>query len=185
MHRRSFLLNTASGLGSPVALGMYPRADGSELKEAPATGGHLKFTTGFEGGSLGKVVRVTDTYTRCILDGEVDQDGRNRQVSWFYFHIEGSRDSEQTIEFTDLEGEYNYRPGNWSITPDTLPVYSYDGHHWSHAAKNDWMAAASSMQLRIRPAGTEVWLAHVPPYTTRSLARLLDSIKGEHEVEYE
>jgi murein tripeptide amidase MpaA len=183
MHRRRFLLNTVSGLGSVVAGGMYPRADGSELKEAPATGGHLKFATDFEGGSLGKIVRVTDTYTRCILDGEVDQDGRNRQVSWFYFRIDGAPDSELTIDFTDLEGEYNYRPGNWSITPDTLPVYSYDGLHWTHAAKNSWTAVASSTRLRMKPAQSRLWIAHVAPYTTLDLGRLLDSIKAQHEVE--
>jgi murein tripeptide amidase MpaA len=183
MRRRSFLLNTASGLGSVVAGGMCPRADGSELKEIPATGGHLKFTTDFEGGSLGKIVRVTDTYTRCILDGEVDQDGRNRQVSWFYFRIDGAPDSELTIDFTDLEGEYNYRPGNWSVTPDTLPVYSYDGLHWTHAAKKGWSAVASSMRLRMKPAQSHLWIAHVAPYTTVDLARLLDSIKAQPEVE--
>jgi murein tripeptide amidase MpaA len=183
MYRRTFLLNTASGLGSFVARGMYPRADGSELKQPPATGGHLKFTTDFEGGSLGKVVRVTDTHTRCVLDGEVDQDGRNRQVSWFYFRIDGAPDSELIIDFTDLEGEYNYRPGNWSITPDTLPVYSYDGLHWTHAAKKSWSAVASIMRLRMKPAQSRFWIAHVAPYTTLDLARLLDSIKGRHEVE--
>lgn len=128
---------------------------------------------------------VTDTYLRCIMAGEVDQDGRNRQVSWFYFRIDGAPDSELTIDFTDLKGEYNFRPGNYAITPDTPPVYSYDGRHWTHAAKADWSAVGSSMRLQMKPARSRLWLAHIAPYTNHNLARLLDSIKGTDGLKYE
>jgi hypothetical protein len=190
MHRRNFLRNTAAaGLGSIVAKGIPSRAEGTisagpeESSAAKRSG--VTFTTDFEGGSLGKVVRVTDTYSRCILLGEVDQFGRNRQVSWYYFRIDGAPDSELTIDFTDLAGEYNFRPGNHAITPDTPPVYSYDGQHWTHVAKEDWSAVADSMRLKIKPAQSRLWIAHVAPYTTRHLAQLLETIKGARELEYQ
>ena len=41
------------------------------------------------------------------------------------------------------------------------------------------------MRLRIKPAHSRLWIAHVAPYTTRHLARLLDSIKGTPELEYQ
>ena len=186
MHRRNFLRNTAVGLGGIVAGGARSRAEGTASAEGASAAGRsgVTFATDFEGGSLGKVVRVTDTYTRCILLGEVDQFGRNRQISWYYFRIDGAPDSELTIDFTDLVGEYNFRPGAQAITPDTPPVYSYDNQHWTHVAKDNWSAVASSMRLRIKPAHPRLWIAHIAPYTTRHLARLLDSIKRAPGLEY-
>ncbi len=189
MHRRNFLRSTAAaGLGSIVGKGTPFHAEGTpsaasqegtpEAKQSPMT-----FTADFEGGSLGKVVKVTDTSMRCILLGEVDQFGRNRQVSWFYFRIDSAPDSELTLEFTDLAGEYNFHPGTYSITPDTPPVYSYDGLDWTHVAKKDWTAVANSMRLRIRPSQSRLWIAHVAPYTTRHLARLLEEIRGAPALE--
>ena len=188
MHRRKFLRNTAAGLGGIVAVGKPVRvaaeisASTDETAPAPGESG-LRFSTGFEGGSLGKVIRVTDTYTRCILLGEVDQLGRNRQISWYYFRIDNAPPSELTIDFTDLVGEYNFRPGAQAITPDTPPVYSYDNQHWTHVSKENWTAVDSSMRLRIRPRQQRLWIAHVAPYTNRNLARLLESIKGAHGFE--
>jgi Zinc carboxypeptidase/Cytosolic carboxypeptidase N-terminal domain len=190
MHRRNFLRRTAAaGLGGLVAKGMPARAEGTTRaapgeSAAAAERPRVTFTTDFEGGSLGKVIRVTDTYTRCILLGEVDQLGRNRQVSWYYFRIDGAADSELTIDFTDLAGEYNFRPGNHAITPDTPPVYSDDNQHWTHVAKENWTAVAGSMRLRIKPAHPRLWIAHVAPYTIQHLARLLESIKGAPELEH-
>ena len=190
MHRRKFLRSTAAGLGGIVAAGVPSRAEGAssaspeeEISASERSG--MTLTTDFEGGSLGKVIRVTDTYTRCILLGEVDQLGRNRQVSWYYFRIDGAPDSELTIDFTDLAGEYNFRPGNHAVTPDTPPVYSYDGRHWRQVAKENWQAVAGSMRLRIKPAKPRLWIAHVAPYNMRHLAQLLGEIKGAHALEYQ
>lgn len=189
MHRRKFLRNAAAGLGSMAAEGIRSRADAttSAAQEAASASKRsgMTLTTDFEGGNLGKVIRVTDTYTRCILLGEVDQSGRNRQVSWYYFRIDGAPDSELTIEFTDLAGEYNFRPGNHAVTPDTPPVYSYDGRQWTQVAKENWHAVADTMRLRIKPAKPRVWIAHIAPYTTRHLAQLLGEIKGAPGLEYQ
>ena len=40
-------------------------------------------STDFEGGSLGKVKRVAETTFVCAVEGQADQDGRNRQASWY------------------------------------------------------------------------------------------------------
>ena len=190
MHRRNFLRNTAAGLGSIVAGGIPSHAEATmsaapeeEVSASERSG--VRFATDFEGGSLGKVIKVTDTYVRCILLGEVDQFGRNRQISWYYFRIDGAPNSEMTIDFTDLIGEYNFRPGAQAITPDTLPVYSYDNQSWTHVPKEDWTAVASSMRLRIKPTKPRLWVAHVAPYTTRHLAQLLGEIKRARELEYQ
>jgi hypothetical protein len=41
----------------------------------------------FEAGNIGKVEIVSDTHVRCAVTGETDQDGRNRQPSWFYLGV--------------------------------------------------------------------------------------------------
>ena len=41
----------------------------------------------FEGGSIGKVERVSPTHLRCAVKGQSDQDHRNRQANWYYFEI--------------------------------------------------------------------------------------------------
>jgi hypothetical protein len=46
----------------------------------------------YEGGALGKIVRVAETHFRCGVNGESDQDGRNRQASWYYFRVDGAKD---------------------------------------------------------------------------------------------
>lgn len=182
MYRRSFLRSAAVlGVGDLSGLG----ETGAENFQRPSARSSPTIATDFEGGSLGKAVWVTDAYVRCLLVGEVDQNGDNRQVSWFYFRIDGAPDSELTIDFTDLKGEYNFRPGNYAITPDTPPVFSYDARRWTHAAKENWSAAGSGVRLRIKPVRTPLWLAHVAPYTNRDLARLLDSVKAERGVECE
>lgn len=182
MHRRSFLRSTAMlGIGDLTGFGETSQ----EIARRAGARPPLTITTNFEGGSLGKAVWITETHLRCIMVGEVDQNGRNRQVSWFYFRIDGTPDSELTIDFTDLGGEYNFHPGNYAITPDTPPVYSYDDQRWVHAAKEDWIAAGFGVRLQIKPARSRFWLAHVAPYTNRYLARLLETAKRSDEAHYE
>ena len=79
----------------------------------------------FEAGSIGRVERVSDTYLRCAVRGQSDQDGRNRQASWYYFQLGHlPRRTEIRIELVDLVGEYNYRPGSHAVNQNTRPVYS-------------------------------------------------------------
>src|SRR2546427_11897421 len=43
--------------------------------------------TNFEGGSVGKVEQVSATHLRCAVQGQSDQDHRNRQADWYYFEL--------------------------------------------------------------------------------------------------
>ncbi len=78
--------------------------------------------TNFEGGSLGRVEQVSETYFRCAVKGQADQEGRNRQANWYYFRLDGAGGRPVTMDLTELTGEYNYRPAN-AVTRDTYPVY--------------------------------------------------------------
>jgi hypothetical protein len=95
----------------------------------------VAITADFEGGSVGKVVQVSETHFRCGVAGQADQDNRNRQASWYYFRIDGMKGKEITITLTDLRGEYNYRPGGLCVRDDTPPVVIGDGKTWRHVAE--------------------------------------------------
>ncbi|MBV9082570.1 MAG: hypothetical protein JOZ62_07845, partial [Acidobacteriaceae bacterium] len=54
--------------------------------------------TDFEGGSLGKVERLSETHLRLAVRGEADQNGRNRQANWYYFRVDQAPLKELTFE---------------------------------------------------------------------------------------
>ncbi len=127
----------------------------------------------FEGGSIGKVERLAEGHYRCGVLGETDQDKRNRQASWYYFRVDGAAGKPVTVDLVDLPGEYNYRPNRGAITKDTIPVYSEDGLKWQHFSTVEYSADEPCLRLRFTPKSNRFWVAHVPPYTNRDLARLL------------
>lgn len=139
----------------------------------------------FEAGSLGKVERVSPTHFRCAVAGEADQDHRNRQASWYYFRLDHAAGREVAIDLVDLEGEYNYRTGAFSINRDTRPVYSYDQKTWKHLRDQEvqWDEQTNSLLLQFTPARDRVWIAHVPPYTTADLARLLRAVRASPNLQ--
>jgi len=146
----------------------------------------ISIHTDFEGGSLGKVEKLSDTHFRCALTGEADQDKRNRQVSWYYFRVDHAAGREITIDLADLVGEYNYKPGARAIKKSTPGVYSYDNQTWTHFDDSQWQEGeASTIRLRFTPARSPVWLAHVPPYTTAHLARLLAEFRRHPHLKRE
>jgi hypothetical protein len=128
--------------------------------------------TDFEGGSFGRIERVSDTQFRIGAKGEKDQDGRNRQANWYYFRVEGAPKKEMTLDIVDLPGEYNYKPNRGAITKDTPPVISYDQRTWKHIETFEYDAAEPKMRLRVTPAAARFWIAHTPPYTAANLALL-------------
>lgn len=134
----------------------------------------------FEAGSVGKVEHVSPTHIRCAVLGESDQDRRNRQASWYYFRLDGLPASEVILELTDLVGEYNYKPGTHPVSARTRPVYSYDQRTWRHFSDRqvEWDEPQKWLRLRFRPHRGRMWIAHVPPYTTADLRRLLGQLRG-------
>jgi hypothetical protein len=135
--------------------------------------------TDFLGGSLGNVEWLTPNHARCRVEGESDQDGRNRQANWYYFRIDGARGQELTLDLVDLAGEYNYQPGSHAVTKDTYPVYSYDDRTWKHFDAVEWDDQEIRLRLRFTPEQDRIWIAHVPPYTNDHLSRLIAEA-GKH-----
>jgi hypothetical protein len=138
----------------------------------------ISFHTDFEGGSLGRAQEVKRGHYRCPVIGQVDQDKRNRQASWYYFRIDGARGQALTLDMTDLPGEYNYRPNRGAITAETLPFFSEDGERWKQITDAEYDTAVPLLRLRITPAANRIWIAHQPPYTNRNLDKLLDEVRG-------
>src|SRR6185436_3680411 len=133
-------------------------------------------STDFEGGSLGKIERVSATQFRCAVAGQADQDGRNRQASWYSFRLDGAKDREVTVTLTELRGEYNYKQGQPSVREDTPPVVSSDGKTWRHLEKIS--VEKDEATFRVTPDSEQLWIAHIEPYPTSRLDRFLDELRG-------
>lgn len=143
----------------------------------PASTAPITINTNFEGGSLGKIQKISDTHFICAVKGEYNEEGRNRQASWYFFRLDNVRDRDLTIELVDLVGEYNGRYGACPLSAATRPVFSYDGRAWQHFGALEWNDTSKTATLRFRPAHDRLWIAHIPPYTTRDLERLLDAAR--------
>jgi murein tripeptide amidase MpaA len=138
-------------------------------------------TTQFEGGSIGRVETVAPGHLRCAIKGQADQNNRNRQANWYYFRLTGLPKGEFRIDFTDIVGEYNFRPGARSVTMNSRPVYSYDNRTWRHFTDEQcgWDEQNVVLTVRFTPERSTVWIAHVQPYTKHELDRLL-AIRHPH-----
>src|SRR5688500_1089969 len=77
----------------------------------PADSSPVTFNTHFEGGSLGRVEKLSPTEFRCHVEGQHDERGRNHQASWYYFRMDNVRGRDLTVTLTDFVGEYNDKPG--------------------------------------------------------------------------
>ncbi|HEX8916353.1 MAG TPA: M14-type cytosolic carboxypeptidase [Humisphaera sp.] len=138
------------------------------------------FSTNFEGGSLAKVEVVDPDTFRCWVLGQHDARGHNRQTSWFYFRMDGVAGRRLTVTMTDLVGEYNDKPGAVPYGPDIVPVFSADGGRtWTHFAAEDaaWDDARKELTLKLAPSADTVYVAHIPPYVTADLDRLLADVR--------
>lgn len=145
----------------------------------------VEIRTDFEGGCLGEVERLGETAFRCRVPGQADRDGRNRQVSWYFFRVDGARGREVSITLHDLVGEYNYRPGAVAILPETPPFVSHDGVSWSPLEEVSYDRDRHELTMRLTPRGDSIWVAHVEPYTTSRLERLVEELRGRPGVRVE
>ena len=126
----------------------------------------------FPGGTVGKADWVSPGHLRVHVEGQADQDGRNRQANWYYFRLDGVKGRPLTIELTDVVGEYNYKPGSHAVSKDTHPVFSYDDETWTHAEEIEWDDDKKELRFRLTPERDTVWIAHTPPYTLKNLEAL-------------
>ena len=141
-----------------------------------------RITWNFEGGSLERVEQAAPDRFRLFVNGQTDQDGRNRQASWYYFRVDGAPRTTLTLDMVGLPGEYNYQPNRGAITRDTPPVISYDGKTWSHVGDFGYDTVEPHLRLRIRPQHTRFWIAHTPPYTLAHLDRLRRTVRRDSVV---
>jgi murein tripeptide amidase MpaA len=134
----------------------------------------------FEGGSAGRVERVSPTHLRIAVVGQSDQDHRNRQADWYYFRLDNLPRTPLEIDLVDITGEYNYRGPAYSVTKGTRPVYSYDGKNWQHFRDDQvsWEPKEPHLAVTFTPESDHLWIAHVPPYINKDLASLLDQFRS-------
>lgn len=144
---------------------------------APVIAMAATVSTNFDGGSLGRIEKVSATRFRLGAKGEKDQDGRNRQANWYYFRVDNAGNKPLTLDIVDLPGEYNYQPNRGAITKDTPPVISYDQRNWTHVTTFRYDAAEPKLTLQIVPEKPRFWIAHVPVYTARELNALRADIR--------
>jgi hypothetical protein len=146
----------------------------------------ISIAADFEGGSFGPVEKLSDTRFRSRLPGQSDQDGRNRQVTWYYFRLDGAKGREVAITLADLRGEYDFRPGGIGITDQSPPVVSSDRRTWKHlepAPSHDKEKAETA--FRITPEADRVWIAHIEPYLLSRLEGFLGEIRGHPHLREE
>jgi hypothetical protein len=143
----------------------------------------VTFHTDFEGASLGKTREVSPGHYECPVIGQVDENKRNRQASWYYFRVDGGQGQTLTLDVTELPGEYNYKPNRGAITAETIPFYSEDGKSWTNVKDATYDSKVPLLRLRITPRTNRIWIAHQPPYTGEHLKGLLADVpKTSQEV---
>lgn len=140
-------------------------------------------SSGFEGAALDKAEILSGSHIRCHVRGETDQDGRNRQPSWFYFRINGAAGRDLTIDLAALDGEYNYRPHDGSGHRTMHPVFSYDNRTWTHVRDTEWLEGRATLRLRLRAEKDTLWIARTPPYTNEHLERLVRDLSRNAAVQ--
>ncbi|HSI33322.1 MAG: M14-type cytosolic carboxypeptidase [Phycisphaerae bacterium] len=145
----------------------------------------LLFNKNFEGASIAKIEALGGDKYRCHVEGQYDARGRNRQTTWYSFRLDNAKGRTVTLVMTDFIGEYNDKPGAVPMKPGLLPVVSDDGKTWRHVPAESavWDDTTKELTLTLRAEGERLWVAHVPPYTTADLGRLLaDVAKSPHAV---
>jgi hypothetical protein len=162
---------------------MNSKAFFTALLAVAAAHAELKVSASFPNGSVGQVSAVTPLHLRVGIKGQTDQDGRNRQASWYSFEVSGvPKGAEVIIDLVDLPGEYNYLANRGAITKDTRP-------YWKEGKKGLWQEALGDFDpeepkwsLRIRPKRSSFYVAHIPPYTDKSLLLLRKELKPAIET---
>jgi len=142
----------------------------------PDTTEPITFNLNFEGASLGQIERIDEQTFRCHVKGQQDERGRNRQASWYFFRLDHVAGRNITITLTDFVGEYHNRLGACPMGPDLIPVFSNDGKTWNHFPAMEWDNVKKEATLKLKPDKETIWIAHIPPYTTRELSHLLDEL---------
>ncbi len=144
----------------------------------------ITFNKNFEGGSMGRLEFVGETEFRVHAEGQQNEEGRNRQPTWYYFRIDHARGREVTVTLTDFIGEYNHKPA-CAMSAELLPVFSADGAAWQHFPAGEWDDEKKEMTLRFTPGSDAFYIAHIQPYTHTRVLRLLEELSAREPVRVE
>ena len=146
---------------------------------------NISVFSNFEGGSVGRIEKVSPSHLRCAVVGQADQEHRNRQANWYYFRLENLLRIPVSIDLVDLAGEYNYVHPVYAVTARTRPVFSYDEVTWRHFPDSqlNWDAKEPHLTITFTPERNRIWIAHVPPYTNKRLGALLTEFKASPFLE--
>jgi hypothetical protein len=142
----------------------------------------ITFNLNFEGASLGQIERIDEQTFRCHVKGQQDERGRNRQATWYFFRMDHIAGHDVTVTLTDFVGEYHNRLGACPMGPDIFPVFSYDGKQWQHFPAINWDPEKKETTIKFKAEQDSIWIAHIPPYTTQDLHRLLADLRDCHNV---
>lgn len=168
-------LRLAALLGSSLLLPL------TGLRADPA---RITFNLNFDGASLGRIEALGEDHFRLHSAGQQDEEGRNRQPTWYYFRMDGVAGHQLTLTMTDFVGEYNGKPAV-AMNADLRPVYSYDGEKWQAFPESSWNDEAKEMTLPFKPEGDTLYVAHIRPYTQAHLSRLLEDLRGREGLTVE
>lgn len=146
----------------------------------------IRFNTDFPGACLGKIEAQDkpDSF-RCFIPGQYNENGRNRQTSWFYFRIENVKNRNITLVMTDYIGEYNLRLGAVPMNEWILPVCSEDGKNWKHIETTVWDKEKKELTIKLSPAVDMLWIAHIPPYTFSRIVQFIEEVDASPFVRTE
>ena len=136
----------------------------------------VTFNTNFEDASLGTVEKLGENSFRCHVLGQYDERGRNRQANWYYFRMDHVKGRALTVTLTDFVGEYNDRPGAVAMNAAIHPVVSTDGRLWKTIDAMRWDDQRKETILSLKVDSDSLWIAHVVPYTTSDLHRLIEEV---------
>lgn len=153
---------------------------GNVLVLAAALSAEVKITADFANASVGSVTKVSELHYRVGVKGQTDQNGRNRQASWYSFRVTGvPKGREVVIDLVDLPGEYNFVGNRGAITADTRPYWKEGKKGTWQEARGDYDATEPKWRIQVRPKKGEFVVAHIPPYTRRELLALRKVVKPE------
>jgi hypothetical protein len=87
---------------------------------------------------------------------------------WFYFSMEHTAGKTITIQLQNL-APADFQPGDLSRWGNIEPVYSYNNTDWERLPLGNVSAdpVAYTFTMTITPTQNKVWLAPIPPYTTK------------------
>jgi hypothetical protein len=174
--RKGFTMNWKNVI-CVIAAACFAVVVNSLCLPVPGESAEVTFSTAFEGGSLGRIEKLSETAFRVHVLGQQDERGRNRAATWYCFRMDHVRGLDLTITLTDFVGEYNDVPGSCPMNEKIRPAMSEDGRKWGHAEDMTWDNEKKEATVRLKPKQDSVWLATQAMYPHSRLVALVQELQ--------